>query len=167
VGFFRRFVVQIDFDHQRMQLCLPESFNYSGKGEVIPLTFKSDTPIVDAVIVPSGKPAITGLFEIDTGCDDGVCLGQNFVSANHLLTRTNSELNGLKRGIGGSAEIQQGDIVELRLGTFVVKKPTANFFLEGSPAGEGQAGHIGLGTLEQFTVIFDYSRKRMILEPRP
>ena len=167
VGFFRRFVVEINFDRQRMRLYSPDSFNYAGKGEVIPLTFKSDTPIVDAVIVPAGKPAIAGLFEIDTGCDDGVCLGQDFVAANHLLATTNSEPKGLKRGVGGSAEIQQGDVAELRLGTFTVKKPSANFFLEGSPAGEGQAGHIGLGTLEQFKVIFDYSRKRMILEARP
>ena len=167
VGFFRRFVVEINLDRQRMRLRLPDSFNYTGKGEVIPVTFKSDTPIVEAAIVPSGKPAIAGLFEIDTGCDDGVCLGRDFVAANHLLATTNSEPNGLKRGVGGSAEIQHGDLAELRLGTFTIKKPSANFFLEGSPAGEGQAGHIGLGTLEQFTVIFDYSRKRMILEARP
>jgi hypothetical protein len=42
---------------------------------------------------------------------------------------------------------------------------SANFFAEGSPAGEGLAGHIGLGVLREFKVIFDYSRRRMILEP--
>jgi len=29
----------------------------------------------------------------------------------------------------------------------------------------GLAGHIGLGTLRKFKVIFDYSRRRVILEP--
>jgi hypothetical protein len=164
-GFFRGFVVEIDFATQQMRLYAPAEFNYTGKGEAIPLSFKSDTPIVDAVLVPVGHAPIAGRFEIDTGCDDGICLGHDFVAANHL-GKTNSEAAGIKRGVGGAAQFQQGDVAELRLGGFTAKKPSTTFFMEGSPAGEGQAGHIGLGSLEQFRVIFDYSRKRMILEPR-
>jgi hypothetical protein len=70
-----------------------------------------------------------------------------------------------RRGVGGSADIRPGKLEELRLGSFKITKPSANFFLEGSPAGDGQAGHIGLGALERFRMIFDYSRKRLILEP--
>jgi hypothetical protein len=47
-----------------------------------------------------------------------------------------------------------------------VMKPQTDFFLNGSPAGPGLAGHIGFASLRQFKVIFDYSRQRMILEPR-
>jgi hypothetical protein len=50
------------------------------------------------------------------------------------------------------------------MGKLIVKAPTANFCLEGSPAGEGQAGHIGLGVLERYKMIFDYSRRQLILE---
>jgi len=164
-GFFRRFVVEIDFASQRMRLHTPSEFNYTGKGESIAITFKSDTPIIDATLVPAGHDAIAGRFEIDTGCDDGVCLAHDFVAMNHLV-RTNAEPGGIKRGVGGSAEIQPGEVSELRLGSFTVKKPSANYFKEGSPAGDGQAGHIGLGSLEHFKIIFDYTRKRMILEPR-
>jgi len=163
-GFFRRFVVEIDAANKRMTLWEPDKFAYEGKGEVIPLSFKRDTPIIDAEIVPQGKQPIKGRFEIDTGCDDYVCLGHEFVAANHLLGETDGSDKDARRGVGGSAEIRSGKLAELRMGKCVVKKPTANFFLEGSPAGEGQAGHIGLGALQQYRMIFDYSRNRMILE---
>jgi hypothetical protein len=163
-GFFRRFVVDIDFAAKRMTLYEPEKFAYSGKGEIIPISFKKDTPIIDAEIAPEGKPGIKGRLEIDTGCDSSVCLGHEFVAANHLLEGTDSSDNDARRGIGGSAEIRSGKLGELRMGGLMVKKPSVNFFLEGSPAGEGQAGHVGLGVLEKYRVILDYSRKRIVLE---
>jgi hypothetical protein len=164
VGFFRRFVVEIDTDKRVMRLHEPAGFNYSGKGEVLRMEFKTSTPIIEAAIVPLGSGEIAGRFEIDTGCDDCVCLGHEFVSANHLLGETNSAAESVRRGVGGSAGIQPGKLAELRIGKFVVKEPTANFFLEGSPAGEGQAGHIGMGALGRFKIIFDYAKREMILE---
>jgi hypothetical protein len=163
-GFFRRFVVELDLPGKQMVLHEPDKFVYRGKGEVIAISFKRDTPIIDAEITPMGKPAIKGRFEIDTGCDGCVCIGQEFVTANHLLEGTDPEGNDSRRGVGGSAEIRTGKLAELRMGAERMNNPTANFFLEGSPAGDGQAGHIGLGALENYRVIFDYSRKRMILE---
>jgi hypothetical protein len=163
-GFFRRFVVELDLPGKQMRLHEPEKFVYKGKGQVIPISFKKDTPIIDAEIMPAGKAAIPGKFEIDTGCDGCVCVGHEFVTENHLLEGTDPEGNDSRRGVGGSAEIRTGKLAELRMDTITVKNPSANFFLEGSPAGDGQAGHIGLGALEKYRVFFDYSRKRMILE---
>jgi hypothetical protein len=164
-GFFRRFVVELDTAKRRMRLYDPQKFSYTGKGQVLPIEFKRDTPIIQASITPLEGPSIADRFEIDTGCDDCVCLGHEFVSAHHLLESTNSSPSGIKRGIGGSAEVQHGKLAELRLGELVIKDPSANFFREGSPAGQGQAGHIGLGALERFKMTFDYSRRQLILEP--
>ena len=163
-GFFRRFVVEIDLDKKLMHLHEPKDFVYTGAGEIFPLEFKRDTPIIDASIVVPGQSVLTGRFEIDTGCDDAICIGHDFVSANHLLEEGKTENPDFKRGVGGSAKIQSGNVTELRLGRLTVKKPSSNFFLEGSPAGDGQAGHIGIGALKQFKMILDYSRNRMILE---
>jgi hypothetical protein len=166
-GFFRRFVVELDFVHRTMRLHEPEGYTYAGTGEVFPLEFKKATPIIAALIVPPGRAPISDRFEIDTGCDDCVCLGHEFVTANRLLESTNAVSRDVRRGVGGAAKVESGSLDELRLGKFVVKKPSANFFLEGSPAGDGQAGHIGLGTLRRFRVIFDYSHNRMVLEEKP
>jgi hypothetical protein len=163
-GFFRRFVVEIDLGKKVMLLHEPKEFTYNGTGEVLPLEFKRDTPIIDVSVVVPGHPVIDGRFEIDTGCDDAICIGHDFVSANHLLEDGKPDNPEFKRGVGGSAKIQSGNVTELRLGRLMVKKPASNFFLEGSPAGEGQAGHVGIGALKQFKMIFDYSRNRLILE---
>jgi hypothetical protein len=164
-GFFRRFVVEIDVGKQRLRLYEPKSFDYQGSGEVLPITFKRDTPIIDATITREGRAPIAGRFEIDTGCDGDLCIGHEFVAANHLLDEGSAAQSDTRRGVGGGAEIRTGTLSELQMGKLVVKKPSANFFLEGSPAGEGQAGHIGLGVLEHYKMIFDYSRLRIILEP--
>ncbi|HSU57538.1 MAG TPA: pepsin/retropepsin-like aspartic protease family protein [Candidatus Dormibacteraeota bacterium] len=161
-GFFRKYVVELDVPKHRMRLFAPDQFVYNGAGDMISISFKKDTPIVDATIVAPGNGPISGRFEIDTGCDDCVCLGHEFVSANHLVDEDAG--TETRHGVGGSADIKSGHLAELRLGKQTIKQPTANFFLDGSPAGEGQAGHIGLGVLERYRVILDYSRLQMILE---
>ena len=164
--FFRRFVVEIDIPARLLRLCEPGEFHYSGRGEVIPLQFKRDTPIIDGSIVTLSNEIVNGRFEIDTGCDAFLCLGQDFVAANELLDKVKMMPQGARRGVGGSTPIQHGDFEALRLGSVIIKKPSANFFLEGSPAGKGQAGHIGLGVLQRFNMTFDYSRRQMILEQK-
>jgi hypothetical protein len=163
-GFFRRFVVEIDVPKQSLRLYEPKAFDYHGSGEILPISFKRDTPIIDATVTPEGRAPISGRFEIDTGCDGDLCIGHEFVAANHLLDDDKAGKSDSRRGVGGGAETRTGTLSELKMGNLVVKKPSANFFLEGSPAGEGQAGHIGLGVLERYKMIFDYSRLRIILE---
>ena len=163
-GFFRRFVVELDIRNGRMRLQEPKLFAYAGSGEVLPLDFKKDTPIMEATVVLREGGEVKGRFEIDTGCDDCVCLGHEFAAANRLIEGTNS--NDFRRGIGGNAPIHQTVLAELRLGKLIVKKPSANCFMEGSPADQGQAGHIGLAALQRFKMIFDYSRRQLILEPQ-
>ena len=164
-GFFRRFVVEIDVAKQRLRLFEPKTFEYHGTGEILPISFTKDTPVIDATITPEGRGQIAGRFEIDTGCDGDLCIGHEFVAENHLLDDGNSAQSDTRRGVGGGAEIRTGTLSELKMGNLVVKKLSANFFLEGSPAGEGQAGHIGLGVLKRYKMVFDYSRLRIILEP--
>jgi hypothetical protein len=162
-GFFRRFVVEIDSKANMITLHEPLSFDYAGKGEIIPLTFRRDTPIIEASIVLTNGHTVPGKFELDTGCDGGLCLGSDYVAVNNL-----AELAGTRRsrraGIGGGRGIISGTVPELRLGRMKVTKPSASFFQEGSPADNGLAGHIGWDALHSFKVIIDYERKRLILE---
>lgn len=165
-GFFRRFVVEIDVAKPKLRLFEPKTFDYRGSGEILPISFKKDTPIIEAAITPRGRAAIQGHFEIDTGCDGDLCIGHEFVAANHLLNDAKDSQTDTRRGVGGGAETRIETLSELRMGKLIVKNPTANFFLDGSPAGEGQAGHIGLGVLGRYKMIFDYSRRQLILETK-
>ncbi len=161
-GFFRRFVVEIDPQRKELTLHEPDGFNHTGPGEILPLTFKSSTPIVEAVVRLRGGASIKAQFEIDSGCDSALCIGNHFVEA-HQLIPSDSSSDGDRVGVGGSTSIKSGHLFQLQLGRLTIDKPRANFFLEGSPADAPLAGHIGWELLRDFKVIFDYSRKRMIL----
>lgn len=165
-GFFRQFVVEMDPRAGVIRLYSPTNFAYSGRGEVIPFRFRprDEIPIVEASLVVSNGDAIKGEFEVDTGCDSGLCLGSKFVRENKLL-ESGENRSSAKFGIGGSVETKSGTIPVLRLGKTDIEKPQTDFFQEGSPVDEPLAGHIGMGTLHRYKVIFDYARKQMILEP--
>ena len=58
-----------------------------------------------------------------------------------------------------------GRLKSLEVGRFAITNPLTGFTKVGEIADAGKAGNIGGGFLRRFRVIFDYSRKRMILEP--
>ena len=109
------------------------------------------------------RSEVKAQFEIDTGCDDALCLGKHFVVA-HQLAPTNTASSSVRFGVGGNTPTHSGHLQGLQLGGLAVENPAANFFLEGSPVDPPLAGHIGWELLRKFKVTFDYSRKRMILE---
>lgn len=166
-GFFRRFVVELDSAAKRLTLHEAAAFDYRGPGEIVPLQFHEDTPLVEATIKFPDEPPIVARYEIDSGCDGALCLGHDFVKSNRLDELTASRRNGSRTGVGGSVDTHEGRLPEFRLGAQIHTNVAANFFAAGSPTGEGYAGHIGYGLLREFKVIFDYSRRRMILEPLP
>ena len=164
-GFFRRFVVEIDPKAKKVLLHEPESFRYSGLGQIVPFKFQQATPIVEGAIILPDRAPVEGRFEIDTGCDGGLCLGSDFVEANHLLESSGKTESSGRQGLGGDTRTKIGRLPKFRLGSQTIEKPLTNFFLEGSPVDAGLAGHIGLEVLRRFKVVFDYTRERMILEP--
>lgn len=165
-GFFRRYVVEINPWEKHLRLHEPSSFEYTGPGEIIPLTFKSSTPIVSAKVRVGDQSLVETQLEIDTGCDSALCIGRHFADA-HSLLAINSAATGNRVGVGGGTRTKVGHLPALKLGNLTVEKPSANFFLEGSPADPPLAGHIGLELLRAYKVTFDYARKRMILETKP
>ena len=164
-GFFKRFVVEIDFGNKALTLHEPDTYRYSGTGEVLPLTFKSSTPIVDTSIQLPNHAPVKARFEVDTGCDGWLCIGHPFLLANQLAP-TNTASPDARFGVGGGTRTRSGHLSQLQLGKLTIDHPPADFFLEGSPVDPPLAGHIGLELLRGFRVIFDYARQRMILEPK-
>ena len=168
-GFFRRFVVEFDHRAKLMTLHEPATFQYSGAGEIVPLGFprRTTTPVISALILLSNQPPIEAEFAVDTGCDGGLCLGHDFVERHRLEEQSLRSGTSRRNGVGGGMRTQVARLPKLQIGKVIVEKPTANFFEEGSPVDPPLAGHIGMEILRQYRVIFDYSRKQMILERYP
>lgn len=149
--FFDRHVVEIDYDANVIRLFDPKSYNYSGSGEVIPITIKRKHAFVAAKIKVAGRDSVNREYLIDTGASGMV--------SDPLVAQSTAPkmefVGGI--GLGNEAKIVLGRVERLQLGSFVFENTNG-------VAGAGPmiiAGEL----LRRFTVIFDYSRQRMILEP--
>ena len=162
-SFFETFVVEMRPREKVIKIHNPATFEYRGKGETVPFRLREEIPVIEASIELKDSPPLKAEFELDTGCDSGICFGEHYVREHSLVKKLKGK-ESEKFGIGGSVETVDVRIPVLRLGAKEFKNAQGDLFLDGSPVDEPLAGHIGMGVLGDGIVIFDYSRKRVILE---
>jgi hypothetical protein len=167
-GFFRRFVVEIDYAARTINLYSPGGYRYRGRGERIALIEDKDSGLIfaRAQIKPSNRAPVDGLFEIDSGGGHALILNRPFVERHNLLPAAGQANSVSLGGIEGSSNAVEGVIENLRLGRTRVENVSTFFSLakEGMLASDEFAGNIGNDVLRRFKVIFDYSRRSMVLE---
>jgi hypothetical protein len=165
--FFRLFVVEIDYLTKSINLYDPQSYHYQGKGEKIPLEVGPGHIYIRAPITAAKLAPLTGLFMIDSGSATGLVINSPFVKQNKLLPPSNQTTPFPICGIGGDSRTQIGRLTEIRLGNLKVENPITMFSQaeNGVLASNDFSGSIGNAILRRFKVVFDYSRKLMILEP--
>jgi predicted aspartyl protease len=162
---FNRSVVEIDYQSGLINIFEAKSYKYSGKGEPLPLEIMDNGLVtVRADITPPGRASITGKFLIDTGLAGSLLLNSPFVERNKLLDDGRGE-KFINCGFGESRAVKD-KIAALRLGGFKFDNVTTIFSQasSGVNAADDVNGLIGGDILSQYKVIFDYLRKRMILE---
>ncbi len=166
---FRNYVVEIDYANQALRLYDPATYSYSGPGQRLPLQFIwHDIPTVRAEVVAIDGTAITGVFLVDSGATTAIWLAKAFSNAHpeFLSAQETTEVPKVV-AVGGELSARIGRVPAIRLGGFVVPMPLTQFSqnTSGIFATPNLAGTIGAQMLRRFTVIFDYSRGEMILEP--
>ncbi|MDQ3819873.1 MAG: PDZ domain-containing protein, partial [Acidobacteriota bacterium] len=166
---FSRYVVEIDYAAQVVNLYESKNYQYTGSGESVPLTILSNLPFVMANVgVREGK-SIEGGFLIDTGAGRfNLILNTPFVETNRLLALTQKVIREPgAQGVGGETKLFVGRLNDLQLGHFKLTEPIVHFAQDqkGSLASSEFNGVIGGEFLRRFKVVFDYAHKRMILEP--
>lgn len=172
--FISRFVIEIDYVNNIVSLHKPNSYNYSGAGEVVPLDLLEDdsggkVPLVRVKVTQRGRDAVEGKFIADTAVRSAVSLNTPFVDANKLLQSAGQTIQA---PLGGGAMVREskqpiGRVPNIQLRRFSLKKLITIYFQDkqGVVASPEFDGVIGAEVLRRFKVIFDYSRQRMILEP--
>jgi len=164
--FFSRYVVEIDFAAQVIKVYSPEDFAYSGTGETLPLKLRDNVPFIRAKLTASGQSPVEGDFQLDTGNAGPLLLTKPFVEK-YKLIRNPESIISLNGGIGGEMQAAPGHLQSFQLGKSVFEKVPVLF----SRAGKGfsaesyYVGNIGIGILSRFTIVFDYHRKRVMVEP--
>jgi hypothetical protein len=163
--FIREFVVEINYETRTLSLFGPPKYQYKGHGEVLPLIIKG-TPRVHALIAVPGKPAIEGLFEIDTGSDGVLIINSPFVNRQKLVSALTAQVANIERGLGGESKRIDARLGYIQLGSFKINAPIVGLSIDtvGSMAAEDNDGPIGNEILRRFKVTIDYSRQHMMLE---
>ena len=166
--FFSRYVIEIDYERNIVTLHEPESFRYLGRGEHIPFHLVDNTPAITAKIQVPGRGIIAGDFVVDTGKTGAFTINRPFVERHHLLESVPQSLARKSYGIGGESDQLLGRIDSLQIGSVTIAHPVTEFSqaTKGDLSSDKDAGLIGEEVLRRFKVIFDFSRKEMILEPR-
>ncbi len=165
--FISRFVVEIDYAQKLVRLYDPQSYRYSGSGEVVPFTIERNHVHIRAHVVKPGRDPVEGTFTIDTGSSGALDLTRPFIEKTGLFDPNQKTITAYVMGAGGEGRILVGRVSELRIGNFVMEEPVTGFSQAeaGAFASPDIAGLIGAQILKGFTVFFDYTHHQMILEP--
>lgn len=148
--FIAQYVVELDYEAAILRLHRPDSFEYSGSGEAIPLTFERRLPYVSALLtVPGSAPAQRRLL-LDSGSEDAV--------DDDLLLQSSGPLRETLGGVGLGQpyRVVFGRLERVRLGRFEFRDV---------PSVAPGISLLGGEILRRFVVLLDYARSRMILEP--
>lgn len=166
---FRGMAVEIDYPRRLVSLHDAASFRYEGKGTPVPIEMIDGQPYVTARLVLPGGRAIEGRFVVDTGASTALMLTAEAVEGARVLDAVEKTIGSQALGVGGGFDVRLGRIEALELGGFTLARPVT-VFRSGGPgrvSASGTLGNIGGGVLNRFKVVFDYERRRMILEAGP
>lgn len=159
----KTFVVKIDYEHSRLTFTKPDQFQPPpASGAALPLTFLEDIPQV-----PAQVDGVAGVFNIDTGDRRSLQLFRDFVAQNNLREKYAPCVQAMTGwGVRGPVHSDLARARRFEIGGFQVTRPVVQMDVPTGGAFDfpRTAGNVGADLLRQFTVTFDYSRKRMYLE---
>lgn len=133
---FRKYAIEMDFDAEVVRFHDAPSFEYEGTGEIVPIVIEKDRPYITAKLKMRGKPELERRYLVDTGSGGAI--------ADELFQPDGDPVGP---DLGRAEYVQLG-----------------RFRFAGANGTTG-AMKIGGELLKRFTVIADFARARMILEP--
>ena len=161
---FKRYVIEINFETQRLRLFNPKHYPYSGNGKILPLKLHHWVPYTYATLFSTNNVPVRAKFLVDTGDPSVLSMEESYATKHHLTSPTNRVYRSAKSDLVGQFNVKYDHISKFQLGPYIFKNPSCTL-LNHPMVSDNDSGVIGLGALERFKVIFDYPRHRMILEP--
>jgi hypothetical protein len=161
-------VVGFDYENKLVTFYAPANYNYSGKGEALRATLEMNyDPQVVGTFAVEGMAAVSTMFTIDTGAG-GTVISAPLVKANDLLKTVTDKIPSPSHGVGGGESNDVvGRVESISLGPYKLRQPLVALSRDttGSLTMEDIGINVGGNILRRFTVIIDYPRRRVILEP--
>ncbi len=165
---FDDLTVVVDYERPYVSIYKPDQYRPTGKETVFPVRIDSHGfPFLNATIVLPGMPAVRGNFLIDGGANTFADVYKAFSVAHGIPPHGMKLLDEPGTSTGGRTESRDGRADRIDLGSYSIKNPPITFAedTEGLMATKDYAGLIGAELLERFVVVFDNSKKRILLTP--
>lgn len=163
---FNNFVVDINYDENRIELYDPESYSPPKSAAAVPLTFDHNVPYAEVAVTTVDGRKVPLTVVVDLGASHGISL--NVDTSDAIAVPAKAVRTIIGRGVGGEVRGQVGRIRGLNLGGISLANVVATFpdREHQHPGGmNSRNGNLGDGVLNRFNVIFDYAHERMLLVP--
>jgi len=162
---FSRFVVKIDYFHEKITFFDPGTHKVKNRYHVIDLEITESKPIAKLNLQLNKQQAIQGKLLIDTGASHALVLHQNSseeisLPEKYIETILGRGLSGEIRGYLG--RIEGMDFGKEKLSGVITSYPNESDF--GIPKEMNRNGSIGGELLKKFSVIFDFLNSKMYVK---
>jgi Aspartyl protease len=163
--FFHNFVVEIDYASRLINVYEPAGYRHNGKGEKLPLEVEPQHIFVQAHVRSQGRQALPVKLLVDTGGAMAITLTRRFTDEHQLLPSMERLTGTPVCGLAGMMKEKSwlGEIDMLMLGSLKIGNPLVEF--RRASVDYESDGFLGGAVLRRYKVIFDYSRRLMIMEP--
>ncbi|MFN3315290.1 MAG: aspartyl protease family protein [Raineya sp.] len=170
--FFRNLTVKIDYQRKELQIFQPDFFekkylkNYETQN-ILRLHLQRQKPYIKAFFSNENNDTIAVKLLLDTGAGHSVSLDLQaekgiFLPKKHIESTLGLAVNGLVIG-------KIGRLPSVKIGHFTWKNVVCSFpdssLVAFRKENVEKDGSIGIGILERFTLVLDYSKERCIFEP--
>ncbi len=159
--FMTDFVVDVDFDHQRLTLFDPATFRYQGSGSPLPFTLAHGVPVVPLTIDGRHRANV----RVDLGAGGGAVLQPSFVEREGIDVA--GAIGGSGGGFGGRYSKLYLRMQSVQLGPLKWKAPIVGVVQAstGVLTAADYDGVVGNLALRRFRCTFDYERRVLHLAP--
>ena len=163
--FISQFVIEVDYAKRSMNVYAPDTYRYSGSGDVLPIKFIDKRPFIAVKITMEGHEPVEGTVELETASSGTLVVQRSFAEAHQLLNSAKGFRLGNVGGAGGGmSRTLQGRVRNIQVGRFMINNPVVIFSQTEAAKADGD-GQVGGEVLRRFRLILDYSRQQIMLEP--
>ncbi len=164
--FFSKFVIEIDYASRLINVYEPAGYRYNGKGEKLPLKVTPQHIFVHAHVLSQGRQALPVKLLVDTGSAMAITLTKRFTDEHQVLPSMERLNSTPICGLAGMMKEKSllGEIDMLMLGGLKIENPLVEF--RRASVDYEYDGLLGGAVLRRYKVIFDYSRRLMIMEQK-
>lgn len=163
-SFFRRFIVQIDFDSSLISVSRPGAWQYP-KGGTLLKPFINRIPVHKAVVRDRKKTPFN--FYFDTGAGLSFLMSEAFAADSNVLLKKRRPVYMQAEGMGGKLRMQLTVVKYVQIGRYRFNHVPTYIFDDGSnvTAYPNGGGLIGNDLLRRFNLTVNYAAGEIHLLP--